>query len=143
MATQAASGNIPDIIDLPKAEWLKRSIAFITDLVLALVLGEIVHLITHNTGLRLFVIEIVFIVNFIVGWAHLGYSFGMWFMHLRVVTTAGGRVGWFTAIWRFISFWISVASGFGMALVIYTPQHQGLHDMLASTYVINNRKKPE
>ncbi len=64
-------------------------------------------------------------------------SLGQKVCGLKVITTAGGQLSYLNAVGRYFALLLSFMILFiGVIMVAFTERKQGLHDMLAGTYVI-------
>jgi len=130
------------------ASFWQRAGAYIIDMV-------IVNIIAFGSGILLVVLGGAGIVSdegfanltgFIIGWLYFAIlqssqwqaTFGKRALGLKVVDKNYNRIGFGRATVRFFSKILSILILFmGFIMVLFTKKRQGLHDMIAGTYVLS------
>jgi len=66
---------------------------------------------------------------------------GKYFLEIEVINKAGGKISFLQALGRHFSKILSYMIMFiGFIMVAFTNKNQGMHDMIASTYVVERRR---
>ena len=83
------------------------------------------------------IVSIIYIVGF---WVFCSQTPGKMAMDIKIVNTDGSPISFRTAILRFIGNMVSAIVLYaGFFMVAWDGKKQGLHDKIASTYVINTK----
>ncbi len=90
---------------------------------------------------------VIVVVSIIITWLYYALmessrhqgTLGKIILHLRVTNLNGDRISFGRATLRFIGrFFCHITFGIGYLLIIFTEKKQGLHDMIASTLVMQD-----
>ncbi len=85
---------------------------------------------------------IVNVAYFVAFWAWRGQTLGQLVANVQVVRTDGRKVDLRTAVLRYLGYLVCVLTlGIGFLIIVFDDRKQGLHDKIASTYVV--RVRPE
>ena len=122
---------------------LRRAYAFLIDIGLML---AVVYMVAPFAGGRLFsatsaIIDVfVFFGYFVFTTGFFGRTVGKWVAGIKVVDGDGNTPGVAVAIPREMAgrFVAVVAVGIGLFWIAFDPKHQGWHDKIAGTYVVNH-----
>ncbi len=131
----------------------KRLVAFIIDSIIlgigGAILGFVVALGAGNsTGSNI----LMQLVSFIIGLLYFALlesgakqaTLGKMAMAIKVVGSNGERISFARAVGRYFAKMISnLTFYFGFFMAAFTRRRQALHDMIATTYVVNNDYQPE
>jgi uncharacterized RDD family membrane protein YckC len=129
----AATGAVTDY-----AGFMKRFVAWVIDVVLLAIIGFIIRLILDD--------NITGLVTALVGWAYFAgmesserqATIGKGAMGIVVVGYDGQRISFLRATGRYFAKILSaLILMIGYIMAAFTARKQALHDMLASTLVIN------
>ena len=126
------------------AGFVIRTLAYLVDaILLALVGGAFPFLLISNSGSSTSRAgggsALLSLVYFGIFWSSLGggRTLGMRLFRLQVIRESGELISVGRAVLRWIGLWISFAICFiGVILVAFDSRHQGLHDKIAGTLVI-------
>ena len=141
----AAEDVTENDVSIPRnlAHPLRRLYAFAIDAGLWL---AVVYLVAPISGGALFsptaaVIDVfVFFAYFVLLTGIFGRTLGKWVAGIRVVDSDGNTPGVALAIPREMAgrFVAVVVVGVGLIWIVFDPKHQGWHDKMAGTYVVND-----
>ncbi|HSM12970.1 MAG TPA: RDD family protein [Thermoanaerobaculia bacterium] len=143
-AAPAAAGAVG-----PAGFWI-RCAAYLIDLVPVFVLSLIGAILPFVSQKLAFLSLVTMLLNLawvflIVLWmpATKGTTFGKRRLGLAIVTDTtrpGQGLGWGKAFVRLLGYMVnSLTGGIGYLLIAFTSKKQGLHDMIAGTYVVRTR----
>lgn len=120
-----------------------RALAQLIDaVILALFGGVLTEISRHSETLDAITAgsgAVLSLLYFSLFWSWLGggRTIGMRFLNLQVVGTDGHRIGYGTALIRWLGLVVSFSVLFlGVIWVAFDPRKQGWHDKLADTYVV-------
>ncbi len=65
-------------------------------------------------------------------------TIGKRLLQIKVVNDQGGRISFLHALGRYLLLYLSFCFFIGLIMVAFTQKKQGLHDLIAKTYVIEN-----
>ena len=94
----------------------------------------------------------VFLFLCLVGWLCLvtgyfvllhgmaGQTIGKWLLGLRIVGADQAPITYRQAWLRWAGSWVSMLMGAGMLWILFHPQKRGWHDLIAGTWVIQEKK---
>ena len=122
--------------------WVRVLAQLIDAALLALVGGVVIELSMRQQALDAAIggpeaILSLLYFSFFWSWMGGGQTVGMRFLGLRVVGTDGQRIGYGTALIRWLGLVVSLSVLFlGVIWVAFDPQKQGWHDKVARTYVV-------
>lgn len=132
------------------AGFWSRFFAYLIDLVPVFVLSIVGAILPFFSQKLAFVALLTMFLSF--GWifynvlflpATRGTTFGKRMLGLAIVTdtTAPGQgLGWGKAFLRLVGYFVnSFTAGIGYLLIAFTAKKQGLHDLIAGTYVVRTR----
>lgn len=84
-----------------------------------------------------YIVQIGLIVLILYFWVEKGATPGKMILGLRIVDENNQNVTWGRAILRYIGYFISgIILFIGYIMIAFTKKKQGLHDIIAKTYVI-------
>jgi uncharacterized RDD family membrane protein YckC len=143
----------PDVDMQPKAGFWVRVVAFMVDMFLAsglqfgltFLLGLLIGAVIRGEAemktmlaLTQFFSTVVGITYYVFFTGYCGQTPGKMAVRVKVVRTDGEAVGYGRAFFREVigKFVSAVILGIGYLMVAFDRQKQGLHDKMASTYVI-------
>ena len=120
--------------------WIRLGAYLIDGLVLGL-FGLLVGLATEDVS-QANMLQIVFGAIYMVGfWVADGATPGKKVFGLRVQMVNGDPIGIGAGVLRYIGYYISgLIFGIGFLMVAFTPEKRGLHDYIAGTVVVRQRK---
>lgn len=134
---------IPAVVTLRHAGFWVRVLAQLIDAALLALVGGVVielsmrqHALDAAIGGPEAILSLLYF-SFFWSWMGGGQTVGMRFLGLRVVGTDGQRIGYGTALIRWLGLVVSLSVLFlGVIWVAFDPQKQGWHDKVARTYVV-------
>jgi uncharacterized RDD family membrane protein YckC len=123
---------VADVIALPRARFRDRAFAFVLDVILVLIAGQILN--RFRDGSEYFLWLLVYHIGF---WTWKGTTVGGIICQLRVVRVDGTPVRFVDALVRGLSSIFSLAvAGIGCLWILRDPERQAWHDKIAGTYVV-------
>ena len=130
-AQRASAGVAASVAaTLPRAGFWIRMVALLLDAVLV---GILVHLLSHVSHLHLLVLAAYGAVM----WKMRGSTIGGILFDLQVVRVDGLEMDWATAVVRALSCFLSaVVAGLGFLWIAFDSDKQGWHDKIAGTVVV-------
>jgi uncharacterized RDD family membrane protein YckC len=142
-----------DVVDVAPAGIVRRAIALSVDLVVVTVLERIgwamaAGLAAIGPGLPLVAqafgltwLLVVPAAYFVLGHGTGGRTVGKWLLGARVVDEQGAPIGYVRALGRYVSMLIAVLPfGLGLVLAALRSDRRGVHDLLAGTRVVRERR---
>jgi uncharacterized RDD family membrane protein YckC len=118
--------------------WL-RFAAWLTDVVIFVVVGFLLYTLLEFAGLLIAYAGYLVYSSVLEGSSY-NATFGKFLVGLRVTDLDGARLSWFRAAGRGAARLVSTAVfPFGHLIVAFTDQKQTLHDLLASTLVVERQ----
>lgn len=121
--------------------WI-RTIAYIIDAIILIVVYAIVSAIITDAGTAYALNLLVAIVYFVYFWSEAGggRTPGMRVFGLRVVKTDGSSLDYVRAFIRYVGLIIAfIPIAIGVIWIAFDANKQGWHDKIAGTYVVKTR----
>jgi len=132
------------------AGFWKRFAAYLIDAIIFVAVITIIGFIFgmglfFKTGVAGAFVFLLYLVSFILMWLYyalmesskLQATVGKMAMGIKVTNMNGGRISFANATGRFFARWISVIVLYiGFIIIAFTEKKQGLHDIIASTLVV-------
>jgi len=129
---------------IPHAGFWLRLVAYLIDLVPILLIAAVgialSIFVDPTLGMLVNLLQLAYGVMLVLVWpATKGWTPGKKLMKLRIYsdeTRPGEGLGWSKALLRFVGYFVnSFTMGIGFLLIAFTSKKQGLHDLIAKTYV--------
>lgn len=124
----------------------------ISSVILSVIIVGIIHLTDHSFRNEVFIgdlLPIIFqLLSVLLTWLYFGLfekskyqaTLGKMILRIKVVNRSMQPIGFGRAVARyFLRILCNFTLGIGYIIVGFTKYKQGIHDMIADTYIVNNR----